>query len=310
MQMRNLFFAAFVLACALALAAFAFADGERADDSRAPYQIPQTIYIGDHGRLVYPLNGFFLNQEDGPSDFTPPTLPDSESPGDIIINGVEVIGENLIIDFQVFKTGIAQLPPIVISGETLSGLEVYVSSILEESGDLTILSPSAQPLNAPGTIWIIITIVLVVIFAVAFLFLFVFKGGAFFSGLKHQLRHRRIIHQTQKAIKKLKINLDRENIGAQTALAGIANELRLFLDNYFNIHCRAMAPPEFLKLSIPDSLASEYSANYFYEFFMKCDTIRFSGAAVSEDEVREIIAEVETLVASVVPDTRPLPTTH
>jgi hypothetical protein len=326
--MKPRFFAAFVFA---ALVCFNFvyadetdgADSDRAIGGSTPYQIPQTIYIGDHGRLVYPLNGFFFNQEEAvPKPAIASEFDGEENYADIIINELSIVDDaaggglgrlsaeasdmRLIVDFQVFKTGIVQIPPIVIAGETLQGLEVQVSSILEESGDLTILSPAEQPLNAPGTIWIITSIVLTVIFIVAFLFLFVFKGSAFLSDLKRKLRNRRIIHQTQKSIKKLKINLDKKNIGARAALDGIATELRLFLDNYFNIHCLSMSPPEFLKLSFPAScLAQEYSANYFYEFFMKCDTIRFSGAAVSEEAVREIIVEVETLVAGIRPEIVP-----
>ncbi|MDR3301444.1 MAG: hypothetical protein LBT01_02790 [Spirochaetaceae bacterium] len=265
-------------------------------DNNAPYQIPQTIYIGDRGRLVYPLDGFFSNQEDGelPLD----NLPES---GEIVINAVQLNNGRLVVDFQAFKTGIISLPPIVVGEKTLSGLEVHIASILEGQGGLTVLSAAATPLSAPGTLWIISAFVLITILGIVILLLFLFRSGNVFLTLKRRIKHKRMIRQTQRAIKRLKMNLDKETIGTKTALSDISNELRIFIDKYFNIHCRAMVPQEFLDITFPeDSGASKkYSPEYFYQFFTNCDTIRFSGKNIAEKTVRGIIAEVEDFISSI-----------
>jgi hypothetical protein len=270
-----------------------FAD---AQDLPAPYQIPQIIYIGDKGRLVYPLDGFFSNQENGalPHD-------DIETDSDIIISSIEINNGRLVIDFQAFRTGMIPLPIIVISGEPISGLEVYVSSLLDSADNVTVLSPAALPISAPGTLWIIVSIIFIIILIFISAFLFLFRGGNFFTAITLKIKKIRIIRKTQKAIKKLKLNLEKENTDARTALSGISNELRFFLDNFFNMDCRSMVPLEFLNLIFPDhsGLAEKYTAKFFSQFFENCDRLRFSGGLVTAETVLGIILEVETLTTSI-----------
>ncbi|MDR2865088.1 MAG: hypothetical protein LBV68_05730 [Spirochaetaceae bacterium] len=261
--------------------------------ARMPYQIPQTIYIGDKGRLIYPLDGLFFDQKDS---FLP--VDKLSKSDDIVINAIEIKDRQLIVDFQVFKTGIVKVPPIFVNGKTLSGLEVYVASLLENSPHAMVLSPAASPLSVPGTLWIISALVFGIIILAAFILLFFTRGGNIFFGLKLKIKQKRIIRQTQKTIKKLKANLEKDSISAQLALSGISNELRIFLDNFFNIDCRSMVPLEFLAITLPkdSGLDENYYPRYFSEFFQKCDTIRFSGNLVPRETVLTIIEEVETFI--------------
>ncbi|MDR3325381.1 MAG: hypothetical protein LBS82_05290, partial [Spirochaetaceae bacterium] len=273
--------------------------GEAAVKS-SPYQIPQTIYIGDRGLLVYPLDAFFFNQDPRKTESIP--IPgDAASARDVVIHSISIERGRLIVDFQPFRTGVVDLPPIVVHGQTVSGLAARVSSILEDSGGSTVLSAAALPLNAPGALWIISALVFAVLLAAALALVFLFHGGSFFVKLKRKLRHRRTIRQMQRSIKGLKTNLDKNNIGAQTALTGITNELRTFMDAYFNIRCRSMVPREFLDIAFPAGLdvGEPYTPRYFHQFFTNCDTIRFSGETVSAASVQDIVGQVERFVAAV-----------
>jgi hypothetical protein len=288
--MRREFFISIIFVC---IAATLFANEEGAS---APYQIPQTVYIGDKGRLVYPLDGFFSNQKNGALP-----LDGLDTDDAILISSIEIDNGRLVVDFQAFRTGAIPLPVIVINGEPLSGLEVYISSLLDGSDNVTVLSPAAAPLSAPGTLWIVVSIIFIVILIFTVTFLFLFRGGNFFSVLQRRIKKARIIRKTQKAVKKLKINLEKENISARTALSGISNELRVFLDNFFNTDCRSMVPLEFLDMVFPDDsgLDPKYTPRFFYHFFENCDKLRFSGGVVTAETVRAIILEVETLTASI-----------
>jgi hypothetical protein len=267
-----------------------------AQSGAEPYQIPQIIYIGDQGRLVYSLDGFFSNPVNG-------ALPvDKLQAGDdIIINGLEINNGRLIVDFQAFKTGRIMLPPIVIGAETLSGLEVTVSSLLDGPDAVTVLSPALSPLSAPGTLWIISSIIFIIIFIFAVVFIFLFRGGNFFSSIKRKIKKARIIRKTQKAVKRLKTSLEKGTISARTALGGISTELRVFLDDFFNTDCRSMVPLEFLNIVFPDDsgLDEKYTPEFFYRFFKNCDELRFNGGAVPEETVAGVILEVESLAASI-----------
>jgi hypothetical protein len=266
------------------------------------YQIPQTIYIGDKGCLVYLLDGLLSIQENM-------ILPVDDLPAnsDIVINNIEINNAKLIIDFQVFSTGIISLPPIVIKGQIFDSLEVKVSSIIANSGDAAVLSPPVQPISAPGTVWIVSGFVLIVIAIIVIILVFVFSGGTFFSELKKEIKKKRIISAAQKSIKKINSNLEKETIAAYTALTAITNELRAFMDNYFYINCISMVPVEFLSITLPAGIDEKYNSQYFYDFFMRCDNIRFSGMDISLKTVQEILTEVESFIIFIKQNNKALP---
>jgi len=74
--------------------------------------------------------------------------------------------------------------------------------------------------------------------------------------------------------------------------------LRIFLDRYFGLNCRSMVPSEFLAVTLPPERKAQdkYTPEYFFNFFTRCDTMRFSGQDVSMETVRGIIDEVEAFV--------------
>jgi len=256
------------------------------------YQIPQTIYIGDRARLVRNLDMSFFDTGDR---VIPPGDPQEDD--DIVIHNIEIKNGRLIIDFQAFRTGIISLPPVLIGGLEISGLEVKVSSLIE-SGNPAALSPFERPLNVPGTLWIIVLATVIIIAAITVVLILFFYGGRFFLNLRGGIRQQYIMLTTMRFIKKLRLSVKKENTAPQTALGEITTMLRIFLDRYFGLNCRSMVPSEFLAVTLPPGRKAQdkYTPEYFFNFFTRCDTMRFSGQDVSMETVRGIIDEVEAFV--------------
>jgi len=277
-------------------------DNQRNNEEAEPdsYQTPQTIFIGDKGKLVKNLNTVFFNIEDAHIP-----LDGMNEDKDIVIHNAEIKDGKLIIDFQIFKTGVVKLPPVKINiskgegyeGYEISDMEVKVTSLID-SGASTALSPFKKPLNAPGTLWIIVFSVFIIILIITFTMLFLLNGGSFFVNLTNNIKKKYIIFTTRRAIKRLRLSIKKGTKDLQTALGEISTELRVFLDRYFNLNCRSMVPAEFLTIKLPEdaALPEKYSPEYFFKFFTDCDTTRFSGQNVSLEAVSATIDEVENFI--------------
>jgi hypothetical protein len=260
-----------------------------------PYQIPQTIYIGDNGRLIYPLDTFFYNQDD--QIFSLEDIPRHD---DITVSNVELSKGQLFIDFQAWRTGIVKLPSITIAGRRIDGIEVVVASLVEGQNASTMLSAAVTPVSAPGTLWLITGTVSTIIIVTALFFFFMLRGKLFFVHLRRNTRKKRAIRLARKAIRKIRNQLEKKNVAESSALSHLSTEFRLFLDVYCGIDCRSLVPAEFLNLEFPLCLmpAERYSPAYFADFFTRCDTLRFSGKNISDEAVANIISEVENFVCA------------
>lgn len=263
------------------------------NDTPVPYQIPQTIYIGDAGRLVYPLDAYFFNQTDG--------VIAAEQIGqsaDVVVHRVELNKGRLIVDFQCWRTGVVALPPVNVAGKVVEGMEVRVASLLEGKDAQTVLSPPAPPLAAPGTLWIVSGATTLLITAAALLIFFVLRGGIFFASLGRRRRRWRALRVIRKALKKISLQMEKDTLNLSAAIAGAALELRRFLEVYCGVNCRSLVPAEFLQMEFPAGAmpGEQCSPRYFASFFTRCDTARFSGETISRAAVKALLSEVEAFV--------------
>ncbi|MDR1362559.1 MAG: hypothetical protein LBJ35_00715 [Spirochaetaceae bacterium] len=258
--------------------------------SNAMYQTPPVLYVGDKGNLVYPLD-VFTPLPDGELAF-PDGLPRAD---DIIIHKIELDRRNrrVIIEFQAFRTGAIQLPPIPFGSTELKGLQVNIASILDSDKGAMTLSPSAGTLAAPGTFWMIAAFSTLITLVLAAVVLLCAKGGVIFTGARNILRTRVLLFWINSRLRRLEKRLKRGRVSEKDALALLSNEIRAFLSLFWRQPCYAFCAEEFLYIAafhaendIPAAL---------YAFFKKCDETRFSSAGVSQEAAAALCAEAKSL---------------
>ncbi|GHV78373.1 hypothetical protein AGMMS49944_01640 [Spirochaetia bacterium] len=262
----------------------------------APYLIPQTIFVGDKGRLVVPL-GFGTGWNAGVKDAG---LPRST---DLVINRVELERRGnsfrLLVDFQAFTPGRIVLPPIEIAfkengafrengaSHTFTGLEITVSSILQVEQRGMVLSEPAEPLAAPGTAALIYGTILGIILLLLALALGGVKGRTRLRNFAERLRRRRVIRAMAKSLKRLRA-------GEGEILETLSGEFRTGLGILTGTNCRAMVPREFLTLP---ALGEEdaLSPAALSALFRRCDTLRFSGADIEQAAVVKLLDDFKEM---------------
>ena len=134
-----------------------------------PFLVPQTIFVGDPGRLVVPLGRLYS----GLSPFVveaPNKLPETS---ELLIRRIELErrGEftRLLIDFVPYAPGTLSLPALEIlvpGGDPepllFTDLEVQVASILDPS-QMTLSEP-VSPMAVPGTSFLIYGTIVLLLF--------------------------------------------------------------------------------------------------------------------------------------------------
>jgi hypothetical protein len=268
-------------------------------DGDAPYLIPQTIFVGDKGRLVFPL-GRDTDISAAGAVIQGADLPQSR---DLVISRVELeqrgASVRLLIDFQAFIPGRIALPPIEIAfkengaSHTFTGLEVTVSSILQAEG--MVLSEPLEPLAAPGTAALIYGTILGIILLFLALTLTGFRGKIRLRDFAERWRRRRVIRAMERNIKRLLAALAAAAAGREgEILETLSGEFRTCLGVLTGINCRAMVPGEFLALpALGDRLALSPAA--LSELFRRCDTLRFSGAGIEPAAAGRLLDEFKEM---------------
>jgi hypothetical protein len=175
------------------------------DGGTTPFLIPQTVFVGDRGRLVFPLGSAFAGVENRVIQGIE-NLPQSR---DIVVRRVELArrgnSSQLIIDFQAYVPGQVKLPSIEIASYTFADLEVSITSILGSSDQRSlVLSGPADPLAAPGTAMLIYGAILFVILGLLALTLGRFWGRTRFLTLRERFRRRQIIRAMGKTLRRLR----------------------------------------------------------------------------------------------------------
>jgi hypothetical protein len=296
----------FIFLCAAAEWGLLFAQDSSGMDGL--YQTPPILYVGDKGRLVYPLDIFAALPDAEP--VFPDGLPRTD---DIVIHRVDLDrrGRRVIIEFQAFRTGVVPLPPIAISGGIeLKGLQVNIASILDsEKGSMT-LSPSAGLLSAPGTFWIITAFSMLFVIVLAAFVLLCLKGGALFAGARDALRTRLLLYRINARLRRLERRLELGQITEKDALSMLSGELRAFLSRFWKRPCYALSAEEFLYFELPEQGAAGGKPDGDTEksrqksrllptlssFFGRCDEVRFAASAITREAVASVCGEARTLV--------------
>jgi hypothetical protein len=289
--------ALFLLASAVLSAdgkADAFTDG-LADGS---YLIPQTVFVGDRGQLVFPLGGAFAGIAETRID-SPEFLP--RTPDLVIFRAeLENRGGNprLLIDFTAYVPGLIELPPIEIASFVFTDLRIEIGSILAGEGDPLVLSGPASFLPAPGTSILIYGTVLGLILLILGAIAGRIWGVPGLRRFWEQAKQRRLIASMKRILRQLR---DRQvkggSVGDGEIVARLSAEFRTFLCLVTGTNCRVLVPREFLSLSVPGSAADRAAAadsrvlsgEFLRDFFSRCDTLRFSGTIIGAAEVCRLL---------------------
>ena len=277
------------------------AEAQSSSRTDAPYLVPQTIFVGDSGRLVVPLgqtlagiNPFILE--------APEKLP--EMP-ELRIKRLELErrggSSRLLIDFVPYTTGLLTLPglEILASGDdaeplVFTGLEVQVASILNPA-QMTLSEP-APPLAVPGTSFLIYGTILLIVVLLCLGFGVSFWGRRHFYEFLEHFRRRNLIRAMIKFLRCLRQECSLEKEGNEGYyLTLLSGEFREFLSLYSGINCRSLTPGEFLELPISQT-ALTLGPVYICLLFRTWDNLRFSGHGMEMADMFEALDEIERLI--------------
>ncbi|MDR2103884.1 MAG: hypothetical protein LBP42_07270 [Treponema sp.] len=284
-------------------------DSPSGDFGDGSYLIPRTVFVGDRGSLVVPLEAAFLKVP--PYAVQNPVVP--ALPEELRINRIALEHRDglprLLIDFTAYAPGVFSLPPIAVppsaprSGSVrLTGLRLTVASILNEES--LVLSPPAPPLSVPGTALMIYKTL-----GGIFILSFVFIGGKRWAWdrLKHWgegRRRRRLVLGLAKRIKRLRRDLVRRKPGLpglEELFSRIAGEFRVFFGLFTRADCRAFTAEEFPALFPEESsqeLDPRLSGPALRDLFHRWDALRFSGKDVAEGEFLGVLDELLGLLTA------------
>jgi len=268
-----------------------------------PFLVPQTIFVGDSGRLVVPLGRAFARITPFVVD-VPEKLP--ETP-ELLIRRLELErrggGTRLLIDFIPYAAGVLSLPDLEIlsPGEgteplVLSGLEVQVASILSPSQ--MALSGPAAPIAAPGTSFLIYGTIIIFILLLCLGIGISLWGRRHFRDLLELFRRRRLLRAMSKFLRCLRQECSLEKEGDPGYyLTLLSKEFREFLSLFSGINCRSLTPGEFLELPLSQT-ALALGPVFLCRLFQTWETLRFSGQKMEMAEMFRALDEIERLIAA------------
>ena len=275
----------------------------------SPFLLPQTIFVGDAGRLVVPLG-----DASGLAPFVRDSF-DTLQPGeDILIQRIELERRTgsfrLLIDFIPYAPGLLYFPPIDLYGEDdfiIEGLEVNVASILNPLR-MSLAEP-LPPLTQPGTGFLVygsFVLLLIIIFLVL--------GGSIlgrrhFAYILEKIRRRRLIRNMISFLRRLRYEF--KNIKSEEPafyLTLLSGEFREFLSLYTKINCRSLSAGEFLDLGFIEDLEMNLDEEFneadqetwqigLCNIFRNWDTLRFSGREVKYENVNSALSDAGEFVS-------------
>ena len=287
--------------------------------TETPYLLPQTIFVGDPGRLVVPLGQDYA----GAAPFVLEAPEKLSQLPDMVIRRIELEhrggGARLLIDFISYAPGLLSFPPLDLPAPDLpedalpaiTGLEVSVASILSPS-QMT-LSESASSLAVPGTSLLIYGTLALILFL-----LFLGIGGSLwgrrhFRGIWERLRRRHLLRVMMRFLLRLRqeCNLDNNGKGGRSGrpqkapgfyLTLLSGEFREFLSLFTGVNCRPLSAGEFMYLSLEYGReASEedralLSPAFLCRLFRTWDTLRFSGRLMDRVDLFLALQETENFL--------------
>lgn len=269
-----------------------------------PYLIPQTLFVGDPGRLVVPL---------GPAsrDFQPfivekALLKALNEQKDLVIQRIELENRGgqarLLIDFVAYAPGFLTLPDLPIPdlqsrGLSTAGLQVWIASLLTQES--LVLSEPLPPLVIPGTI--------LLIYGSTAGILGILLGGIGFrvwgrdnlQDMRERFRRRRLIRAMKRLLRNLRKALQDERPGE--ILCRLSGEFRHYLSLFTGMPCQAMDAGELKTLpplllpepERPEAVTRILSGIFLCGIFRRCDALRFSGTPINQQELLKILEELQ-----------------
>jgi hypothetical protein len=277
---------------------------EGAMPPNTPYLIPQTVFVGDPGRLVVPLGSASRNFQPFIAEKALFKAPNEQ--GDLVIRRIELENREgqarLLIDFVAYVPGSLTLPDLPIpalqsQGLSTAGLRVGIASLLTQE-DLVPSDP-LPPLVIPGTT--------LLIYGSTAGILAILLGGIGFRvwgkdtlrDVQERFRRRRLIRAMKRLLRNLGKALKNEN--PQDILRRLSGELRHCLHLFTGMPCEAMDAGELKTLPSlvpreperPEAMSSMLSGIFLCGIFRRCDALRFSGTPINQQELLRILAELQ-----------------
>ncbi|MDR1374591.1 MAG: hypothetical protein LBJ24_06440 [Treponema sp.] len=261
-------------------------------EAQEAFLIPQTIFVGDKGRLVVPLGQPFMAAEAFVRS-VPEDLPEA---ADLVITRIELERRSgnlrLIVDLIPYAPGVLPLPALAVplpGGDALelSGLKVTVASILAPQ-EASLSSP-APPLPAPGTGLIIYGTaagILLVLFLGIGLSVWGRRNFAFFW---ERFRRRRLLRIMARFLRRIEAeSLSGKNKSPGEFLSILSGQMREFLSLFTGTDYRPLTAREFLNTPFyPDFLCA---------FFRRCDRLRFSGGGIELGDLSAALEEIRSFI--------------
>ena len=256
-----------------------------------PFLLPQTVFVGDTGRLVVPLGNEYMHIE-------PFVLDAMEYYDELHILRIELERRaninRLLIDFIPYSPGLLIFPPLEISPENdlvIEDLEVEIASILNPAR--MSLAETAAPLAQPGTGLLVygsISIILLVLFlGIAGTVL----GRRHFGDIFLKIRKRYLLRKMISFLRRLGLDCsNREENEVHSYLGLLSGEFREFLSLFTGINCLSLSAGEFLEFS-SEEIPMQHE---LYSIFRKWDILRFSGQVIEASHVLDAVREAGKIV--------------
>jgi len=254
--------------------------------------IPQTVYVGDRGRLVLTLQGDERSKADSSVVIdVADRLPKSK---DLVIHRIEIENKEslsrVFIDFVAYVPGTIDFPTIEAGNLVLKDLHASIASILEESGSE--LAPPAAPLRAPGTALLLYGAAFTLLILILILILFFRRIVPAFRSFEEA----RLNSLASRSLRRLLTQI-RSKGGDElgiSLLASLITELRSFLSRKTGVNWRVLTPLECRNLKGGLYLEST-DIEFLADLFQRSDAARFGGRNLRRDEVHELLDHVSSL---------------
>jgi hypothetical protein len=254
------------------------------------FLIPQTVFVGDGGRLVVPLTKDAARTAKT-SFVVTSGLPFND---DIIVKRVEIDAEarQVLIDFVAFRPGTVVVPPIpnIELPPGFSALTVSIASILEQDGYSTALSSPEKPLAAPGTFALIVGGTAALIALAALTGLLASYGPRHLKRFFETMRVWFLRRKTKRAILVAENALAAGRLEEKECAAAVSAAFRGFLGSFHR--------KSYVSYSAEDFLA-DFPDGAVYRIFADSDRLRFSPAGIGREAVRALAGATLSHIATI-----------
>jgi len=263
------------------------------DRNTSAFTVPPKVYVGDRASMILPLPGFTMKEDSEAISIISPSA-------DIEIHRALLerrpVGSRLTVEFTAYRTGILELPPVVIAGEVFNDLKIEISSVLEKGASGTVLSGPSPPLAIPGTSLLVYGTIISILFCLSLSFWILFWGRKSIKVWLAKWEKKRLLAGMRGIEKRLRRTLAKNDDTYRNILDSLSGEFRNFLSRFTGEHCRAMTASEFTNIE-----SQIKGIKFLKDFFERCDGIRFGGCEIKKkdalsmlDDLKEFLAELSS----------------